>query len=90
MSITSTESGDADRRAILDFVKQMMGPMYDPDKEDLYVGIVRYLRSNPPKMPEPEIKVPEETLLQKAMRFMPRNWRMAGFTSALNRRVESE
>jgi hypothetical protein len=55
VSIGNAESGDADRRAILEFVRQMMGPMYDPDKEDQYVRVVRYIRANPPRMPEPEL-----------------------------------
>jgi len=54
MSIANTESGDADRRAILKFVQQMMGPMYDPMKEDQYVRAIRIVREYKPIMSPPE------------------------------------
>lgn len=55
MSIANIISGGADRRAILEMVRQILGPLYDPEKEDQYVRVIRRVRKYEPMLPMPEI-----------------------------------
>ena len=40
MTIRSTIKADARRNAILGLARMMLGPMYDPEKEDEYVRVL--------------------------------------------------
>jgi len=56
VSKVNVEFGGLERRAILEMVRQMLGPMYDPEKEDQYVRAIRMVREYAP-IPEPILPV---------------------------------